>query len=59
MQSYNQVLRTLGFGIGAMLAVSLVATGFIKLGSPVIFFIGAFILLCGGFLMMIAIEQGQ
>ncbi|GEM_PF-6663884 len=59
MQNYDQVLRTLGFGIGVMLAVSLVSTGIFKLGSPVIFGIGALILLCGGLLMMIALEQGQ
>ncbi len=59
MQNYDQVLRTLGFGIGVMLAVSLVSTGIVRLGSPVVFCIGALILLCGGLLMMIALEQGQ
>lgn len=59
MQNYDQVLKTLGFGIGVMLAVSLVSAGMFKLGSPIMFCIGALALLGGGLLMMIALEQGR
>lgn len=59
MNDHDRLLTTLGFGIGVLLALSVVSVGLLKLGSPLLFCLGALALLGGGLLMFMVMEQGR